>query len=234
MRVKAHVSQGRGHASAPLLAGASLRRNGQAMIESVFMIILASLCFFAIFQYANLFAAKAVLSHAAARAARSRAVGFNQFMVEKSARVAAIPASGRRLIPEFAGIDPAITKALTENHVGDIWDLALRSSTRSPGTQLEVGRIPDFMDSGNNPTAEHILDYELWDALSVDIEEPSSFDGTTPGVLSVTVRQRHPLLISLASLAEGDLRDGQGESIALEGFYDIESHYPLYLEDMNW
>jgi len=44
------------------------------MIESIFVIILACLCFLAIFQYANLFAAKTVLSHAAARAARARAV----------------------------------------------------------------------------------------------------------------------------------------------------------------
>lgn len=210
------------------------RRSGQAMIESVFVIILACLCFFAFFQYANLFAAKAVLSHAAARAARSRAVGFNQWMVEKSARVAAIPASGRRLIPALAGIDPAIADALRRNRVGEIWDLALHASTRSPGAQLEVGRIPDYMDSINNPTAENLLDYELWDALSVDIDEPLNLDGAAAGSLRVTVRQRHPLLISLSSLAEGELRDAQGEDLALEGFFSIESHYPLYLEDMTW
>jgi len=204
------------------------------MIESVFVIILACLCFLAVFQYANLFAAKAVLSHSAARAARSRAVGFNRWMVEKSARVAAIPASGRRLTPVSAGIDPAITAALNQNRAGDLWELALRSSTRSPGTQLEVARIPDYMDSGNAPTAANLLDYELWDALSVDIDEPLALDGTTPGTLRVTVRQRHPLLLSLGPLAEGELRDAQGEGVALEGFFSIESHYPLYLEDMNW
>lgn len=204
------------------------------MIESVFVIILACLCFLAVFQYANLFAAKAVLSHSAARAARSRAVGFNRWMVEKSARVAAIPASGRRLTPVSAGIDPAITAALNQNRAGDLWELALRSSTRSPATQLEVARIPDYMDSGNAPTAANLLDYELWDALSVDIDEPLDLDGTTPGTLRVTVRQRHPLLLASGPLAEGELRDAQGEGVALEGFFSIESHYPLYLEDMNW
>ncbi|MDD4018438.1 MAG: hypothetical protein PHV28_10900 [Kiritimatiellae bacterium] len=204
------------------------------MIESVFVMILACLCFLAVFQYANLFAAKAVLSHSAARAARSRAVGFNRWMVEKSARVAAIPASGRRLTPVSAGIDPAITAALNPNRAGDLWELALRSSTRSPGTQLEVARIPDYMDSNNAPTAANLLDYELWDALSVDIDEPLDLDGTTPGTLRVTVRQRHPLLLASAPLAEGELRDAQGEDVALEGFFSIESHYPLYLEDMNW
>lgn len=211
-----------------------LRCGGQAMIESVFVIILACLCFLGIFQYANLFASKAVLSHAATRAARARAVGFNQWMVEKSARVAAIPASGKRLTPATAGIDPAITAALSQNHVGDIWDLALRSNTRSPDSQMELSLIPDYMDSINNPTAENLLNYELWDALSVTIDEPLSIDGTTPGTLRVTVRQRHPLLVALAPLAEGELRDAQGEDLALEGFFKIESHYPLYLEDLNW
>ena len=210
-------------------------RRGQAMIESIFVIILACLCFLAIFQYANLFAAKTVLSHAAARAARARAVGFNRWMVEKNARVASIPAAGRRITPALAGVDPAITAALQQNRVGDIWDLALRSNVRSPGTQLEVSRVPDYMDSDNDATAEYILDYELWDALSVDIEEPLSTSGLTPGTLTVNLRQRHPLLIALGPLAEGELRDaGEGEALAIGAFYSIESHYPLYMEDMNW
>ncbi len=205
------------------------------MIESVFVIILACLCFLAIFQYANLFAAKTVLSHAAARAARSRSVGFNRWMVEKSARVAAIPASGRRLIPVTAGVDPAITTALRQNRIGDIWDLALRTDVRSPATQMEVNRVPDYMDSVNHATGEHLLDYELWDALSVDIEEPMDVGGLTPGILTVNLRQRHPLLIALGPLAEGELRDArEDEELALGAFYSIESHYPLYLEDMNW
>jgi len=232
--VKIRTHQGKAREPATPVIAVFSRRSGQAMIESVLVIILICLCFLAIFQYANLFAAKAVLSHAAARAARSRAVGFNHWMVEKSARVAAIPASGRRLTPPSAGVDNAITTALSENRVGDIWDLALDSSTRSTGTQMEIGRIPDYMDSINDPTADNLLDYELWDALTVDIDEPINLNGTTPGTLRVTVRQRHPLLIALAPLAEGELRDAQGEDIGIEGFFSIESHYPLYLEDMNW
>lgn len=204
------------------------------MIESVFVVILTCLCFLAIFQYAHLFACKTVLNHAATRAARARAVGFDQRTLERSMRVAAIPASGQRLTPPSAGIDPAITAALRRNRVGEIWDLALRSSARAPGTQLEVARVPDYMDSINEPTGEQILNYELWDALSLDVDEPLDLDGTTPGILTATVRQRHPLLIALAPLAEGELHDAEGQDIALEGFFSIESHYPLYMENMNW
>jgi hypothetical protein len=204
------------------------------MIESVFVVILTCLCFLAIFQYAHLFACKTILSHAATRSARARSVGFDRDTLTRSMRVAAIPACGRRLTPPSTGIDPAITAALRLNRVGEIWDLALRSSTRAPGTQLEVARVPDYMDSINEPTGEQILDYELWDTLSLDVDEPLNPDGTTPGILTVTVRQRHPLLIALAPLAEGELRDAPGQSFAIQGLFSIESHYPLYMENMNW
>jgi hypothetical protein len=156
-------------------------------------------------------------------------------MVEKSARVAAIPGSGRRLVPGPVAVDPAITQALAAGDIGKLWNLALVSHVQSPGTQIEVSRVPDYMDSVNNPTAGNLLDYELWDALSVDIEEPMALGGDTPGKLTVILRQRHPLLISLEPLARGELRSAEeDEDIALGGFYSIESHYPLYMEDMNW
>ena len=218
------------------------RQAGQAMVESLFVMIAACLCFFAVFQYAKLYADKAVLEHAAARAARTRSVGFNQFMVEKSARVAAIPASGKRLAPAPTGLNPAITQALRRGRVGEIWDFALSSNTRASGSYLEVSRVPDYMDSVNRPTGGHILDYELWDALSVNISEPMNLGGDAPSTLTVFLRQHHPLLISLRSLAEGELRGVESgckcentcECVTLGGAYRIESHYPLYMEDMNW
>jgi len=205
------------------------------MIESVLVIILACFCFLTVFQYANLFSAKAVLTHAAARAARARCVGFNEWMVTKSARVAAIPACGKRTVPEYAGVDPAITAALSQNHVGDIWDLALRSSTRAPGIAMELARLPDYMDSQNDPTASNILDYELWDALTVDTSESANLDGTSANMLTVNIGLRHPLLVSLAPMAEGVLQSAENdETLSIGGFYSIESHYPLYMEDMHW
>ena len=203
------------------------------MVESAFVIVLACLAFFALFQYADLFTAKVVLSHAAARAARARAVGFNRWMVEKSARAAAIPASGRRRVPPSAG-PPAVLSLLRQLRPGETWDTALRHNFRSQGAALEMARVPDYMDSINSPTSTHILDYELWDALSVDVDEPLNIDGATPAALRVTVRQSHPLLLSLARLAEGELADADGDRLSLESSFNIESHYPLYLEDMNW
>lgn len=208
---------------------------GQAMIESLFVMILTTLIFLALFQYANLFSSKIILTHAAARAARCRSVGFNQWMVLKSARVAAIPASGKRLVPGPAGVDPAITAALQNNRVIDIWDLALHSNTRSPGTMLERGRIPEYMGTINSPTAEYLLDYEHWETLSVSVDEDMTLDGKTPGLAVVNVRMRYPFLISLRALLDGELRNPEaGEDMALKGHFQIENQYPLYIEDANW
>ncbi|MDD4621982.1 MAG: TadE/TadG family type IV pilus assembly protein [Kiritimatiellae bacterium] len=207
-------------------------RGGQAMVESVFVMILACLVFFALFQYADLFTAKVVLSHAAARAARSRAVGFNRWMVEKSARAAAIPASGRRLTPPAAG--PSAAMSVFRGRPGEAWDAALRHNFRARSVALESSRVPDYMDSLNGPTSRNILDYERWDALAVELTESLNIDGAAPAGLSVTVRQRHPLLLSLARLFEGEMQDADGERLSLKSSFHIESHYPLYMEDMNW
>ncbi len=210
------------------------RRGGQAMIESVFVIIVLCLAFLAAFQYARLFEYKTVLTHAAARSARARAVGFNRWMIEKSARVAAIPASGRRLNPPPSGLDPALAAALSQARPGDVWDAVMNTIARSPGSQLEVARIPDYMNSINEPTGAELLDYELWDTLSLDLHEPANVTGEIPGYLTVHVRQVHPLLIALEPLADGELRDAAGDTFAVGGFFTIESHYPLYMEDANW
>ncbi len=210
-------------------------RRGQSLVESVFVILLLCLCFLAFFQYAHLFACKTILNHAATRAARARTVGFNRWMVEKSALVAAIPASGDRLTPPPAGLAPAVLAALQGNRVGEVWDRALITPAYSAGSQIELARIPDFMDSVNAPTSQDILDYELWERTDVDLDEPLSLDGSAPGTLSVTVRQRQPLLLSLGAMALGELRNADAdETLAIEGYYSIESHYPLYMENMNW
>jgi hypothetical protein len=209
--------------------------NGQAMIESVFVIIVACLCFLALFQYANLFAAKMTLTHAATRAARARTVGLNHWMVEKAARAAAIPVSGRSLIPFGVPSTPALnTQGVSP---GRIWDAALRASPVSAKAQLERARVPEYMGSVNSPTSQEILNYELWEDMDLSLEEPLDMDGMMPGALEVTVRQRQPLLISMMSLMEGSLTgdgDNGSESVMMRGTYSIESQYPLYMINMNW
>ena len=74
-------------------------RRGQAMIECMLAVIFVTFVLFFSFHIVRLLSTKIMLDHAAARAARAKAVGFNDFMCEKSALVAMIPAAGRRLVP---------------------------------------------------------------------------------------------------------------------------------------
>ena len=74
-------------------------RDGQAMLETVLAVFFITLVFLAVFQVAHMVTTKILLDHAAARAARARAVGFNEWMCLKSARVAMIPVAGPRTWP---------------------------------------------------------------------------------------------------------------------------------------
>lgn len=62
--------------TAPTNGRLNRSRQGQSLLEPVFVVLLACLCLLAVFQYAHLFACKTVLSHAAARTAQGRLLGL--------------------------------------------------------------------------------------------------------------------------------------------------------------
>ncbi len=82
-------------------------RRGQAMVETLIAVLVIMGLFFGAFRISRMVAARTLLDHAAARAARAKAVGFNDFMCEKSARVAMIPVAGARLWPEELAFNEA-------------------------------------------------------------------------------------------------------------------------------
>lgn len=73
-------------------------RRGQAMVESMMAVIFVTFVLLFSIYIVRLLTSKILMDHAAARAARARAVGFNDFMCQKSARVAMIPVAGKRLL----------------------------------------------------------------------------------------------------------------------------------------
>ena len=91
-------------------------RRGQALIESCLAIIVLCLVFAGLFQISQLFAAKEILDYSASRGARAKAVGFNEWMVRKVARVAAIPGGAfqedRCVRLSYAVSDEQLTEAL--------------------------------------------------------------------------------------------------------------------------
>ena len=116
-------------------------RSGQAMIETVLAVLVISFCFMLLFRFSQMVTSKIFLEHAAMRVARARAVGLNDFMCEKAARVAVIPVAGERLWP------------IDDNAID--W-------------AMELARIPDYMYSENGARARGVLEYEGWDYLKVE------------------------------------------------------------------
>ena len=69
------------------------------MVESVIAVVFVAFLMTLSMLLVRMVTARVVLSHAAARSARAKAVGFNDFMCAKTAYAAMIPVSGRRLWP---------------------------------------------------------------------------------------------------------------------------------------
>jgi len=115
-------------------------RRGQAMVETVIAVLVVSFASLALFRLSCLLTDKILLEHAAMRVARARAVGFNDYMCRKSARVAVIPVAGKRTWPEEDGF----------------------------GEAMELGRLSAYLASENEAEARGVLDYERWGSLKVD------------------------------------------------------------------
>lgn len=80
-------------------------KRAQAMVETLIAVLVIMVIFTSAFTLSRKLAARTLLDYAAARAARARAVGFNDFMCFKSARAAIIPVAGKRLWPIEGGFD---------------------------------------------------------------------------------------------------------------------------------
>jgi len=215
------------------------RLSGQALIESCLAIAIICLIFFGLLQVSQLFAAREVLFHAAARGARAKTVGFNRFMVSKSARVAAIPNSGRMVTPEYVNNDEQLRNMVATMRAGELWDATLRNwdddlGDLTPSSQqggIERARIPDYLGSHNWATARHILDYQYWEPGEPNgIDLSLSSGGTSNSLLHVSVRQRYPMWVPMhrTFYAPDD------DAVSLEGVCSIEKHYDLYIDDYGW
>lgn len=171
---------------------ASKMRRGQAMVETMLTVVFVTVILFGLFQLAHMLSVRILLDHAAARAARARAVGMNDFMCLKSARVAMIPVAGKRVWPD-------------ENE--DEFD--------------EASRVPIYMCTDNEAIARGVLEYERWDMMKVAVD---SNGGVTPKV-ETQIELDIPRFFTVG--------DGKENPIRMEGANEIESHFPLYMNDQG-
>ena len=138
------------------------RRRGQAMVETVVVMFVFCLVFFLVYEYANVFTAHTVVNYAAARAARARTVGFNDFMVTKTVRVATASVAGECRSHDDKGNDLA--------------------------TGTLVSRMGSYLEAENEADTKGILDFALWDGdkLGWTVDEP----GGENAELTIRVWQR--------------------------------------------
>ncbi len=214
--------------------------NGQAMIESLVIMLITLLVLFGLLQVAHAFAGREILRHSAARAARARTVGFNYFMCHKVMRVAAIPTAGKMIVPQVdIELESPLANAVADKKNGELWDWAISALPASEKGMLEASRIPEYLGSEYQERADYILDYELWDeingaGLGGGYPSPVSDDNT----LTVRVRQKYPLSIFIRALNDwvgftAGGKDGM-KDLTLSGEFNIESHYPLYLNEEGY
>lgn len=196
---------------------------GQSILESCIVVAVTCLIFFGLFQVSQLYSAKAVLTYSAVAGARARMVGFNDFMVYKVVRSAAIPNAGPMVNPVMTrgGGIPAM---VTGSRPGVFWNTALRSpSPSSPQYNIEQSRIPLYLGAERWGELPAILDYENWDDISY------GEGGSTPDLVLAEAHQNYELVWPFARsfYADDHVRmDSSGES----GMIVRDKHYPLYLE----
>lgn len=119
-------------------------RRGQALLESLFVLLLTLAAFFFFFDFATGIVARLLLENAAANAARADAVGFNDFHRAKSMRVGMIPISGERLVPDGGrGVN---------------------------GANGELALVRTYLQARDWAEADGILDYARWEGLRHDVD----------------------------------------------------------------
>jgi len=204
------------------------KRDGQSLIEACLVMALICIIFMGVFQVAQLAVGREVLNHAAARGARAKTVGFNNFMVRKSVRVAAIPNAGRLTEPPFLNENPALRAEVATLRPGDLWDSLLAADPVSEQAGLEKARIPEYLGSENWPRAGWLLDYEDWDTVNVGQSTTVGGSGGQFGIVQFRVWQDYPLRMPFHRAFYAD------DEVRLQGRADLEEHYRLYLEDRGW
>ncbi|MCX7818496.1 MAG: prepilin-type N-terminal cleavage/methylation domain-containing protein [Kiritimatiellae bacterium] len=201
-------------------------RRGQSLIEALVVIAIGCLICLGAFQISQLYAGRAVLSYTAAAAARARSVGFNDFMVYKVARAAAIPNAGRIVEPQIqrGGGLATLVRDPRPGRVQRVWSLALASDPTSPQAAVERSRIPLYLGATRWGDLPAILDYENWDDIHY-VEGPGS-----DTLLMASAHQRYeltwPLVRTFYAGGRVNLRSGLEEEFIVR-----DKHYPLYLEE---
>lgn len=210
------------------------RSEGQAMLESLLVILVVSFLLFTLLELARDFAGHEVLRHSASRAARARSVGFNKWMCTKVMRVAAIPNAGKMLEPAYEDFpDEELRAAIAAKSPSELWDWALTAEGGTDRTSMEASRIPNYLASEHEGVASGILDYEGWKDINAEGLGglPSA---TSSKTLEVKVRQKVSLDLIVRALCDWVGLVFNRDYLVIGGDGRIENHASLYMDDKGY
>jgi Flp pilus assembly protein TadG len=170
------------------------------MVETVVVLFFLCIVFFWVYEYTGLLTRHTVLDYAAARAARARTVGFNDFMITKTVRVATMSTAGA---------------CMTKDDEGN-----------GLSTATLVSRMGSYLQAANEAETSGILDFKYWDGahLGWTCSEP----GGDVNEITMRVWQRRPLYGSGADDEAADSANRREPTLAGEA--RIEGHYQFYLQ----
>ena len=118
------------------------------MVESVIALFFVLIVFLFTIDLLQAMKAKILVEYAAAKCARARAVGYNDFMLTKIARLATMPAAGKCKTRDEEGV--VISRGVATHKMGA------------------------YLNSGHEAQADQILDFEFWDDTFVSTLSDSS------------------------------------------------------------
>ena len=173
---------------------------GQAMIESIIALLLSLVLFFLLFDFLEAIRSKIFVEYAAAKCARGRALGYNDFHITKIARIATMPVSGK-----------CLTKDDNGNRI-------------SPQSRIE--RIGPYLASEYEAQANVVLDFELWregNTVARATDNGSEIIATVTQYRPTVFRGDFHRLINFSSQSPLSQTPIRGEA-------KIEPHYKLYLQ----
>ncbi len=193
-------------------------RSGQAIIESCIVVILMSLMLFGLIEIGRLFMGREAMNYAASVGARARAVGFNDFMIFKTMRVASIPIAGKMLMPSVTLTDPNSGR-WSGSKPGSLWDFAVTANPVSQQyDQIEQSRIPLYLGAQTWGELQPILNYEDWDKQAM-----ITGDNGDEAVVA-SIREDVPLKFAFHRAFWG------ADYVQESGNASMDGHYLLYLD----
>ena len=184
------------------MAGFWRRKAGQAMVETAVVLVVLVIAFFLALQYSDNLRAKLLAEYAAFRCARARTVGYNDYKLLKTARIATISAAGKCLTKG----DPLTVGGM-------------------------VGRMDMYLGSRHEGQAKAVMDFSYWDGDTTHVEAPVVSGNRITVKVEQDRPQFFDLgnPRSTAVDADGEI-PAEATRAHLVGEASIEAHYTEYLQ----